>query len=571
MKKPSIAIYFGHDAAIAVSDPQNHQIVQIEIDKVAGFKHYQLRPPSPQDQSPEEIERYYAELDHIITNILHVLKRDFGINNDFELILTKNYYYRAPYARTLKSFTQRLKHEKVVTLDRVQHHRLHCKSAYLQSPFDKAIIFSFDGGGDDGTSARMGMVNQTPRFEHHTRIPVGRIFSNVCHQLRFSHTIDISLVDKMVGPARRSFRMDHSGKMMGLASYGSPNAESFETFTWFIDKIFPYSQQNRTDFWDPPQNGQFSWPADQLILHYKKRFDFPLTLKDEILIAAEIQTLSEIIVKKEFETHILPIAEKYDNNIVLSGGCAMNVVINQKIREWFPHLNVYVPPNPGDSGLPLGMLSEYFRESLLGSVSHLSDVRLLDLETVPSILKERGATVITTEDLLTSLNSGEIVGFIDGGIEIGPRSLCRRSILASAKYDGMKDKINAKVKNREWFRPFAPVTRDVDVKKYFHGPYTNLQTMSYCLDTRSEWRDTLVAINHVDNTARVQVLEPSESPFIYDLISKMEEPKVLLNTSFNVGGKPILNTMKDALWVLDNRDLDHVIIVHENQLWKITK
>ena len=94
--------------------------------------------------------------------------------------------------------------------------------------------------------------------------------------------------------------------------------------------------------------------------------------------------------------------------------------------------------------------------------------------------------------------------------------------------------------------------------------------MNYALETRETWREKLSAVNHIDNTARVQALRKHESPWIYQLLDK-RSPYVLLNTSFNIGGKPILNTLEDALWILDNRDLDHVIIVHDNKLMKIDK
>ena len=418
----------------------------------------------------------------------------------------------------------------------------------------------------------MPIVDQSAQYENYDYLAMGWNFTNICDLLPYSITLKPSPGGN--GLTARSVRIDTAGKLMGLSSYGNYNSvESYKLFEWYMREIFPEMHVDEKEFKDGKMQGNFNWPGIRLLKYFKGRHKdaFPLTLEDEIQIAWEIQEIARISVTKTFEDQILPTAEKYNNNIVIGGGCGMNVVINQMIRDKWPHLNLFVPSNPGDAGLAIGVLSEYLRDKIpTVKTPHLSDTRLMDIEDVPKVLEDRNAKVIDTEDFSEILNDGGIVGFIDGGIEIGARSLCRRSIIASATFPNMKDKINSKVKNREWYRPFAPVTRDIDVQDYFYGPYKNLESMNYALKTRESWQKTLVAINHVDNTARVQALTPEESPKIYELLNHMGPP-VVLNTSFNIGGKPILNTIKEALWMLDNTDLDHLIIVHEDQLWKIDK
>jgi len=315
----------------------------------------------------------------------------------------------------------------------------------------------------------------------------------------------------------------------------------------------------------------------QLVKFWRRRASGPrgwqgMTEQQEMQVAWEIQEIALIAVKKAIEKYILPRIEEFDNNLVLTGGCALNVLVNKMIREQFPFINTYVPSDPGDAGLALGLLKEYFRDKLPRSkYPHLSDTRLSDFEEVDQYIADRNAVEISLEDLNEIIDAGKIVGFIYGGIEVGPRALCRRSILCDASYPDMKDILNKRVKHREWYRPFAPVVCEEDAPIYFEASdYRNLEHMSYALNVREEWQEKLSAITHVDGTARVQTLTREECPYIYDLL-KLRDTKVLLNTSFNIGGRPILNSMKDALWMLDNRDMDHVVIIHNGKIYKFDK
>ena len=559
--KPSLAIFLGHDAAIAVTDPANDRIIQIELEKIIKEKHYQ-----PSLKNKERLNEFM----HIIQEVIRLLKRDYDMDNDFKYILHKGFFFKESEPELLRILGSAFLHEEMVDMGGTHHHKLHARSAYVQSPFrgDKALALTYDGGGDTCFSGRFGFDKHRLNHEVLDMINIGWLFCNFTDFLPYSITLKHSPGGG--GRLARSIRIDTAGKLMGLSAYGKYSTEGYHTIKWYMDEVYP-----KLVFKEDGLEGN-QWGGKLLINHYRKRYgfpkSFPITMEDECDIAWELQELAKIMVRQDFEDFILPIAKNYNNNILISGGCGMNVIVNQMIRELYPQLNIFVPSNPGDAGLALGMLAEFFKRDLAPCKDpHLSNLRLMDLENVPTLLEERGATEIDIEDFSDLLDEGAIVGFIDGGIEVGARSLCRRSIIASASYPGMKDKINEKVKHREWFRPFAPVVRDRDVETYFESPsYYNLESMNYALTTREPWREQLSAVNHVDNTARVQVLKKHESPFIYQLLDR-RSPYVLLNTSFNIGGKPILNTLEDALWILDNRDLDHVIIVHENKLMKIDK
>jgi predicted NodU family carbamoyl transferase len=147
-------------------------------------------------------------------------------------------------------------------------------------------------------------------------------------------------------------------------------------------------------------------------------------------------------------------------------------------------------------------------------------------------------------------------------MEHGPRALGNRSILCNPSIAKMKDILNAKVKHREYYRPFAPMVRLEDVSEYFEWEGES-RWMTFCPKVKKEWRKKLPSITHVDNTARIQTVTKEQNPWVYELLTKFKEKTgvgVLLNTSFNVNGKPILNTVRDAFHILGTSEMDGLVI-----------
>ena len=531
------SIFFGHDSSMSVM-VNGEFVCLIEFEKINGIKHYE---PSAIRSKGRKIWR-----DTLLAT-LEVLKRDYGIKNSFDLLLHKGFCPTDPGSGLLEIVQDVLNVKQNSSMDQVQHHRLHCNSSYVQSGMNRAIVLSYDAGGDDWRSSickfnDQGIVESEIEYFD---LMIGWLFSIIPGELGFKHTMLGYKPDNE--NMYRTERMDLAGKIMGLSAYGSYGdwTETEQMMSWFMNEDST-SQLNK----------------DSIV----KRWGMIESADDEIKIAWRMQKICESTLLKVFETKILPDLDSYDNNCIITGGCAMNVLANTLLREKYPEVNFFVASNPSDAGLSLGMLAEY-RPELRLTNGHTSKTRLLDLNDVPAVLKSRGSEINLTE-FNDMISEGQVVGFIHGGLEIGARSLCNRSIIASASFPGIKDKINATVKHREWFRPFAPVVQEKDVSLYFEGRTENNEHMAYAMTTKEEWRDSLSSINHVDNTARVQALSRSDSPWIYDLL-ELQTPRCLLNTSFNISGKPILNTIEDALWVLDNRGLDAVIISHDNKLWKI--
>ena len=157
---------------------------------------------------------------------------------------------------------------------------------------------------------------------------------------------------------------------------------------------------------------------------------------------------------------------------------------------------------------------------------------------------------------------GKIIGVVRGNSEHGPRALGNRSILCYPIYSEMKDILNKKVKNREWYRPFAPVVRLEDVDKYFDFSGES-RWMSFCPTVKKEYSELLTSITHVDGTARIQTVTREQNEWLYNLLTKLSEKTgigVLLNTSFNVDGKPILSKYSDAIHVFETTQMDGLIL-----------
>ena len=151
-----------------------------------------------------------------------------------------------------------------------------------------------------------------------------------------------------------------------------------------------------------------------------------------------------------------------------------------------------------------------------------------------------------------------------GDSEVGPRALGIRSIVCVPNIADMKDILNSKVKFREWYRPFAPFCKKEDAHKYFESRnFDNLEYMSYAPMVKKEYREKLPSITHADNTARLQTVTEESHPQFYEILThfgEISETNVLLNTSFNIRGYPILSTIEDALYALNNTQMDYVII-----------
>ena len=238
---------------------------------------------------------------------------------------------------------------------------------------------------------------------------------------------------------------------------------------------------------------------------------------------------------KKFTDIVFPFIEKYPNRqLVFAGGGAMNIINNTAFKA-------FVSPNCDDRGIALGCLLHLIKPQLVDSTY---------LGSEPYDKKPKGTKHSITK-IAKMLSDGKIIGLIQGRAEHGARALGNRSILCLPT-EGMKDRLNKEVKFREEFRPFAAVCREEDAHKYFRT-YDMHRWMTHNAVVRDK---ELPAITHVDGTCRLQTVTKEQNPFLYELLGKHP---VLLNTSLNIQGKPILNTYEDALWMKENTGIDEII------------
>jgi len=251
-----------------------------------------------------------------------------------------------------------------------------------------------------------------------------------------------------------------------------------------------------------------------------------------------------------------------------------NITLNNRIREEFKK-EVFVGPNPSDCGIATGHILRYLKPKNSIDVTY-KGIPILDkpllgeysngIQFVKKIMKEDEEyhyyEQTELETVIDDLVGGKIIGVVQGNSEHGPRALGNRSIICNPSLKDMKDILNAKVKNREWYRPFAPIVRLEDVSKYFEFEGES-RWMTFSPKVKNDWRDKLPAITHVDGSSRVQTVTEEQNPFMYKLLTEMDKKTgvgMLVNTSFNVNGKPILSTYRDAFEIFNKTDMDGLII-----------
>lgn len=429
---------------------------------------------------------------------------------------------------------------------KTDHHEAHAACSFYQSPFNESLVITFDGGGD----ASYFNIYKASRK---TGITLVKKYSK---DLGFPYMVLADYLEDIRKEALSIGNLVYAGKLMGLCSYGNVRDEWLPHFAEFYDK-FDYSgdafiggSETSTsaisqlmsdigvDDFDPENDrfsGQFAWD-----------------------IAATTQRAFEEMFLKLASPHI---AENPHLPVCLAGGCALNVLLNTRLLE--SGIDVFIPPNTNDCGIAVGNILAYTKPQSQVDLTY-AGLPLMDADDLPMMVQDRSLSMVedvTLQDIAKFLSEGQIIGIIQGQSEHGSRALGNRSILCDPK-DGMKDALNQKVKHREWYRPFAPVVRLEDVNKYFHWDRdTESRHMTFVATVREEWRHRLSAITHEDGSARLQTVTRHQNEGLYDTLTHFEEKTgqgVLLNTSFNDNGKPILTRLSDAISLLRNSELDAV-------------
>jgi carbamoyltransferase len=452
----------------------------------------------------------------------------------------------------IQNITPKFKINKHISVD---HHLSHASAAFYQSPFNKSLIISFDGGGD-GSYFNFYLGDRQKGI---------KLIKSLPNDLGFPYMLLADYLDDIKRDALTIGNLVYAGKLMGLCSYGNVKEEWMPAFKDYYKK-FVYNGDSYIGGLELRNNAITELFTNIGIFD---GFDFETTRFSGQLswdIAATTQ--------KAFEEVFLELSGEYleeykDLPLCISGGCGLNVLLNARLLE-MKGGDLFVPPNTNDCGISAGALLWYIAPSSQVDLTY-AGLPILDEKEFSSYVQDTSKYTVyenvTIKELAEFISNSNIVGLIQGNSEHGSRALGNRSIICNPVGD-MKDVLNHKVKHREWYRPFAPIVRLEDANKYFEFDYeTESRHMTYVANVRDEYRELLPAITHTDGTARLQTVTRMQNPLIYDLITELEPlvgHGVILNTSFNVNGKPILTRLSDAFKILDESELD--AIYYKNNL-----
>lgn len=457
-----------------------------------------------------------------------------------------------------------------------EHHAAHAAAAFFPSPFPDAAFLTLDGVGEWAT-ASFGVGEQN-RIQVHG-------------ELRFPHSLGLlySAFTYYCG-----FQVNSGEyKLMGLAPYGSPVYADLIREK-LIDIKADGSFHLNLDYFDyctgaTMTNRRF----DRLFGRPPRKPESPLTQLD-LDLARSIQEVTEEIILK-IATHVAVKTGK--KKLCLGGGVALNCVANGRLLREGPFDDLWIQPAAGDAGGAVGAAlyawhHHFDQERLIGAGCDAMQGGLLgpayDEATIRSALVAEGvhfaamdeATILTRT--AQELARGQVVGWFQGKMEFGPRALGNRSILADPRLPGMQQQVNLKVKYREGFRPFAPAVLEERAAEWFvldrPSPYMLLvapvhpdhslplgekDQLRRGLDQLGVARSTIPAVTHVDGSARVQTVNQETHPLFHRLLSRFEAISgcpVLVNTSFNVRGEPIVCSPQDAIRCFLATDIDGLAI-----------
>ncbi|MBN1214261.1 MAG: carbamoyltransferase [Candidatus Lokiarchaeota archaeon] len=442
----------------------------------------------------------------------------------------------------------------------IEHHQAHAASSFFPSPFKEAAFLTVDGVGEWATTTYgIGKENKIQFLK----------------EINFPHSLGLlySTITAYLG-----FTVNNSEyKVMGLSPYGNMDKKT-NLYYHKLKKII-----------DLKKDGSFRLNMDYFDYHYRmkmpskkmcKLLGSPISERNCEMtqrhkdIAAALQMIYEEVLFKMLN-HLYE--ETKLHNLVIAGGCGLNSVANGKILKNTSFKNIYIQPAAGDGGNSIGAALFCYNHILGNKKREVQDTaylgpdykdryiqKFLDNNSIKyTKFKNKNKLVKITAKLIYDNN---VIGWFQGRMEWGPRALGNRSILANPCNPKAQDLLNEKVKHREKFRPFAPVVCEEDTLKYFECDKsiplpTDFMLMVYPI--RKEWHKKIPSVTHVDGSGRLQTIRRFQNKDYYDLIKefgKLSGIPILINTSFNIRGEPIVCTPKEAYLCMMGTGIDYLVI-----------
>ena len=452
-----------------------------------------------------------------------------------------------------------------------EHHKLHATCGFIFSDFQDAIVLVIDGAGH---THKYGKENMT--VYNFTKNGIDTVYQSICGD--GSPVVDETgdKIPNYVDPFTNigagycytgitqecGFDALDCGKTMGLAPYGEEDSR--------IPTLLNSDQTCGNHAFNLGQNERFSWMGDVWAVLNDNATT--LTKTDFELNAKRTLTNLAYRIQKDYENYLIATCKRVlstskSKNLVITGGCALNCVANYKLLKSLPDdINLFIDPVPTDSGTGIGGVCCRVDPKNIDIGIYLGGQLQYEYELRGNDELDFDASLEDVEKLLTE---GNIVAIAQGRSEIGPRALGNRSILFDPRVKDGKDIVN-RVKKREYFRPFAGTVllehaRDwFDMDRLEESPY-----MTYAIDVLPEKKDMIPSIVHVDGTCRIQTVTREQNKHYYDLISefyKQTDVPILFNTSFNLAGDTMAETIDDCLGTLRSSEIEYLYLPEINKL-----
>ena len=442
----------------------------------------------------------------------------------------------------------------------VEHHQAHAASAFFVSPFDEAAILTLDGFGDFASA--LLAVGRGNRFEVLDRVvfphSLGLFYTAITQWLGFPKYGDEGKVMGLAPYGDSSVHRDRMRDLVRLEGLFELNLDYFThhsrgvDMTWAagVPTLGPVYSQRVEEAFGPPRE-----PRGELTKHHED-------------VAGALQAVLE-----DAYLHVVRVAAARtgQTHLCLAGGVALNAVANGRIRLETPFDGVYIQPAAGDNGIAIGaayhLLHQLFGEPRSFVMEHAYTGPEYSNDECGAALRAAGLESQLLDDdelfphVAQRIADGDVVGWFQGRMEFGPRALGNRSIVADPRRHDMKDVLNARIKQREPFRPFAPSILAERAGEWYEQDYPS-PYMILVYKTRLEKRELIPAVNHVDDTGRLQTVERHVNPRYYRLIEEFDRitgVPIVLNTSFNEN-EPIVMTPSHAIETFTKTKMDTLVL-----------
>jgi carbamoyltransferase len=584
---------FYHDSAAAII-VDGKIIAAAQEERFTRKKHDASYPKNAINYVLKEADLKLSEVDHIVFYEKPFLKferlletyvgfspsgfRSFSMS--MPLWLSEKLFQKKMLFDALKEQDNNFNNIKKINFS--EHHLSHAASAFFSSPYDEAIILTLDGVGEWATTTvSLGKNNKI----------------NILKEIHFPHSLGLlySAFTYFLG-----FKVNSGEyKVMGLAPYGAPKFKNI-----ILDKLIDVKEDGsfrlNMNYFNYATGLTMTNNKFAKLFNMKRREPEDKLLQIHMDMAASIQVATEEIVLKI--TRFLSKEFKLVN-LCMAGGVALNCVANGKILKDGLFKNIWIQPASGDAGGALGAAQAFYyqeldnkrkilkTDSMNGSYlgpKFTDDQVEVELKNCGAIYKKLTSDKII-KNIAKLLSEEKVIGWFQGRMEFGPRSLGNRSIIADSRSDKIQKNLNMKVKYRESFRPFAPAVLFEKVSEWFEinseSPYmllvadvkkskqlqmTEKQKNLFGIDKLNVKRSSIPSVTHVDYSARIQTVHKETNPTFYKLIEEFEritDYPVLVNTSFNVRGEPIVCSARDAFNCFMGTDLD-VLVCNNFILYK---